>query len=91
MLRQGQDGFTVDFSSLEGKKEVSGDEQLLLKLRAALETPAAPEGAMHTLDLAASQGARLAATLARLETLQPWPQDVLELSHNLRARLSTLT
>ena len=106
MLRQGAEGFEVDFQALEAKKEFSPDENLLLKLRAALEGSAGPapspsqasqsevgpgEGAAtHALDLAAAEARRLGETLERLESLQPWPADVLAMSRNLRGRLATV-
>ncbi len=88
MLRQGPEGFTVDFQPIENKQELSADEQLLLRLRAALEstvTASAPG-----LELGVAEGQRLADTLARLESLQPWPPDVLEMSRKLRERLSAV-
>ncbi len=104
MLRQGAEGFEVDFQALDAKKEFSPDENLLLKLRAALEgsvgsvpSPShltqsevepAEGAATHALELAAGEARRLVETLERLESLQPWPADVLEMSRSLRARLA---
>ena len=104
MLRQGAEGFEVDFQALEAKKELSPDETLLLKLRAALEgsvgcapspSQASPReaepgkgAATHALDLAAAEACRMGETLERLESLQPWPADVLAMSRNLRVRLA---
>lgn len=106
MLQQGEDGFTVDFDSLDGKPTLTDDEQLLLKFRAALEGPAAPvyspgqvnagereldEGSLaYSLELGVAEGRRLVETLERLESLQPWALDVLEMGRNLRARLATV-
>ena len=106
MLRQGAEGFEVDFQALEAKKEFSPDENLLLKLRAALEGSVGPvpspsqasQGAVepgkgpatHALELAAGEARRLVETLERLESLQHWPADVLAMSRNLRARLATV-
>jgi len=45
------------------------------------------EGQPLSLDLVPAEAHRLAQTLARLETLQRWPADVLEMSRALRARL----
>jgi hypothetical protein len=86
MLRQEADGFTVDFATLEGKRALDDDERLLLKIRAVLGSPVA--GAPLALTLETAEGQRLAATLARLEALQPWPADVLGMSRTLRARLA---
>ena len=104
MLRQGAEGFELNFQALDAKKEFSPDEHLLLKLRAALEgsvdpapspSQASPSEvepgerlATHALELAAAEARRLGETLERLESLQPWPPDVLEMSRNLRARLA---
>ena len=85
MLREEADGFTVDFESLDAKSELSADERLLLKFRAALEGNA--EAAIHTLKLDPVEARRLARTLHGLESLRPWPPDVLEMSGKLRARL----
>ncbi len=85
MLRGGPDGFTVDFESLDAKSELSADERSLLKFRAALEGNA--RAAVHTLELDPVEARRLARTLHWLESLQPWPLDVLEMSGKLRARL----
>lgn len=52
MLRQGPDGFTVDFESLAGKPNLTGDESLLLKLRVAMEAPAGPPGSPLILEAA---------------------------------------
>jgi hypothetical protein len=46
------------------------------------------EGQPMSLNLAPAEAHRLAQTLARLETLQRWPADVLEMSRALRARLT---
>ena len=106
MLRQGAEGFEVDFEALDAKKEFSPDENLLLKLRAALEGSADPApsptqaspgeaepgkgAATHALELAAAEARRLVETLERLESLQPWPADVLAMGRNLRACLATV-
>lgn len=88
MLRQGPEGITVDLESLEGKKVLSEDERLLLKLQAVLASPDAQ--AVYGLELSGAESSRLVGTLERLESLQPWPPDVLEMSRNLRARLRTV-
>jgi len=88
MLREGTDGFTVDFEPLVSKTGLNAEEQLLLKFRAALETGAGVTA--YDLELAAAEGLRLAETLKSLEVLQAWSPDVLELSHRLRARLAAL-
>ena len=106
MLRQGPEGCELDFHALDAKKEFSPDENLLLKLRAALEasvdhapssSQASPTDvepgerlATRALELAAAEARRLGETLERLESLQPWPPDVLEMSRNLRARLAAV-
>lgn len=88
MLRQGPEGITVDFDSLEGKSALNDDEQLLLKFQAALSGPAAQDA--YALELTAAESNRLAQTLEHLESLQPWPADVLEISRELRARICTV-
>lgn len=50
--------------------------------------PAPDEGQPLSLDLAPAEAQRLAQTLARLESMQRWPADVLQMSRALRARLT---
>ena len=88
MLRQDGDGFSVDFEVLSKKTKLTADERLLLRMRAAMETPGEP--AALVLELEEKEGPRLAATLAQLEALQQWPADVLEMSRSLRSRLAPL-
>ncbi|HJY88172.1 MAG TPA: hypothetical protein VKE24_15160 [Candidatus Acidoferrales bacterium] len=88
LLRRGADGFTVDFESLEKKQGLNADEQLLLKFRSALEGAAAASS--YDLELLGGEGLRLAGILERVEALQPWSLDVLEMSRQLRARLATV-
>jgi len=87
MLRQGPDGFSVDFRAVEDKpeQELNSDEQLLLKFRDALEAPG--ETNHYGFELEAAEGTRLVETLERLESLHAWPPDVLTMSRNLRTRL----
>ena len=88
MLRQDADGFSVDFEPLAKKKQLTADERLLLRMREAME--GAKEQTALVLQLEEKEGPRLAAALARLETLQRWPADVLEISRSLRDRLAPL-
>jgi hypothetical protein len=88
MLRPDGDGFSVDFEPLLKKKTLTADERLLLRMRQVME--AAGEQSALVLELEAKEGPRLAAALARLEALQRWPADVLEMSRSLRARLTAL-
>jgi hypothetical protein len=88
MLRQEGDGFSVDFEPLSKKEKLTADERLLLRMRAAMEAPGEPSALV--LELEAGEGPRLAATLAKLEALQQWPADVLEMSRSLRSRLAPL-
>jgi len=88
MLRQGPDGFTVDFEPLEKKPGLNPDELLLLRFRAALDTQS--ELNAYGIELAAAEGLRLTETLEHLESLQAWSPDVLELSRQLRARLAAV-
>lgn len=87
-LHQEDDGFSVDFEAIARSKKIGGDERLLMKMRVVLDTPQV-EGAPLVLDLDSREGQRLAETLARLEALQPWPPDVIEMSRALRARLTS--
>jgi hypothetical protein len=86
MLRQEPDGFSVDFEVLTGK-DLTDDDRLLIKLREAID--GAKEGQPLLLDLAPPESLRLVSTLSRLEKVQPWPDDVLAMSRDLRQRLIT--
>jgi hypothetical protein len=84
MLKAEGDGFTVDFTPLQNKSELSSDEQLLVKLRAASESES------PSVNLDALEARRLGASLERLERLQKWPADVIDMSRELRSKLSTV-
>ncbi len=82
MLKSDTDGFTVDFTSLEGKQALSADEQLLIKLRIGTESNS------DSLELADAEAQLLAARLERLEKSGNWPTDVVTMSRSLRSRLT---
>jgi hypothetical protein len=84
MLKSDADGFTVDFTPLEGKQELSSDEHLLVKLRAATENSSEP------VDLADIEAELLATRLQLLEASGKWPEDVLTMSRSLRTRLTEI-
>jgi hypothetical protein len=84
MLKAEGDGFAVDFSPMMGKEELSSDEQLLVKLRTAAE---AENG---SLELTSTEASQLSVSLERLEKLQKWPADVLDMSRGLRSKLSAV-
>ena len=85
MLQQGAEGFSVDFQRLDGKKELSEEEQLLMKLRVAMER--AGEDGQASVKLEDGDGRRLAGALGRIETMGAWAAEVLEMSRGLRTRL----
>lgn len=89
LLRQGADGFTVDFAGLDAKLELSDDEILLMKLRAALDTPV--EKPAYSIPLSATEATRLSEAVTRVETLREWPADLVRMSRALRARLDALS
>lgn len=89
MLESGADGFTVNLAPLEKKTQLSSDEQLLLKLYAALSGESS--GDDYEVGLLADEAQRLAETLARLEQMQDWPPDVLNLCREMRHRLGSPT
>jgi hypothetical protein len=82
MLKSDADGFTVDFTPLEGKKDLSADELLLIKLRLGTEHNT------DSLELTDAEAQLLAARLERLELLGTWPADVMTMSRTLRSRLT---
>ncbi|MBI3405917.1 MAG: hypothetical protein HY046_10725 [Acidobacteria bacterium] len=85
LLRQGEDGFRVDFDRLQRKENPSADERLLLKLHTALDT--GKEESQYQLEMTGAEGRRLAESLEKLERLQNWAPDVTIMSRNLRSRL----
>ena len=84
MLKAEGDGFSVDFTPMIGKEKFSTDEDLLIKLRTAAEAESA------SLELDADEARTLSASLERLEKIQKWPADVLDMSRALRSKLSTI-
>jgi hypothetical protein len=67
-----------------GKEKLSSDEELLIKLRTAAEAESV------SLELDADEALTLSASLERLEKIQKWPADVLDMSRALRSKLSTV-
>ena len=84
MLKSEGDGFSVDFTPMIGKEKLSSDEDLLVKLRTAAEAEST------SLELEADEAQTLSAALERLEKIQKWPADVLDMSRALRSKLSTI-
>jgi hypothetical protein len=82
MLKQDSEGFTVDFTPLEGKKELSPDELLLIKVRVGTE------GDSDSLELTDVEAQLLSSHLERLELSGTWPEDVVTMSRSLRSRLT---
>ncbi len=99
MLRQDADGFTVDFEAIANSQTPSPDDRLLLKIGALMEGPGESPAessedpgagsSMRSLDLDAAEARQIGDALAKLELIQAWPQDVLDLSRALRARLAS--
>lgn len=94
MLRQEADGFSVDFEAIARSKTPAPADRLLVKIGALMRTPAEdsqkdPVGSgSRSLELDPAEARQIAGALARLELLQAWPQDVMEMSRALRARLA---
>jgi hypothetical protein len=99
MLRQEADGFSVDFQAIASSKTPGPADRLLLKIGALMENSAeAPPGhsneapadnGSRSLDLDAAEARQIADALAKLERLQAWPRDVMDLSRALRTRLAS--
>jgi hypothetical protein len=91
MLRQEADGFSVDFEAIARSKTPREADRLLLKIGSVMgaETPYPAENPSSsvTLDLDAAEARQIADALAKLELVQAWPPDVIEMSRALRARL----
>jgi hypothetical protein len=89
MLRQEADGFTVDFEAIARSKEPGKADRLLLKMGAAMQNDRSADSAAKpiSLELDASEARQIAEALEKLETLQAWPKDVMEMSRAMRMRL----
>jgi hypothetical protein len=91
MLRQEADGFSVDFEAIASSKAPGQADRLLLKMGAVMGSstpyPAENPGNSVSLDLDAAEARQIADALAKLELLQAWPEDVMDMSRGLRARL----
>ena len=93
MLKQEADGFSVDFEAIANSKTPAAADRLLLKMGAAMNSETTypspnPENSV-SLQLDPAEARQIADALERLERLQAWPQDVMEMSRALRARLGT--
>ncbi|PYU22535.1 MAG: hypothetical protein DMG32_17895 [Acidobacteria bacterium] len=93
MLRQEADGFSVDFEAIARSKTPGDADRLLLKMGAVMGSstryPAENPDSAVSLDLDATEARKIADALAKLELVQPWPQDVMDMSRALRARLTS--
>ena len=93
MLRQDADGFTVDFEAIAQSKTPAPADRLLLKIGALMRAPAEdsqkdPAGnSSRSLELDPAEARQIADALTKLERLGAWPQDVMDMSRALRARL----
>src|SRR5260370_802812 len=99
MLRQEADGFSVDFEAIASSKTPASADRLLLKIGALMQKPTegvsensnqAPADGSRTLDLDAAEARQIADALAKLERLQAWPEDVMNMNRALRARLASV-
>ena len=93
MLRQEADGFSVDFEAIANSKTPGSADHLLLKMGAVMGSstpyPAENPESSVSLDLDSAEARQIADALAQLELVQAWPQDVMEMSRALRARLTS--
>ena len=91
MLRQEADGFSVDFEAISRSETPGSADRLLLKMGAVMGSstpyPAENPESSVSIDLDAAEARQIADALAQLELVQAWPQDVMEMSRALRARL----
>lgn len=88
MLRQEADGFSVDFEAIARSKALGEADRLLLKMGAAMQNDSAENAAKPiALELDASEARQIAEALEKLERLQAWPKDVMEMSRAMRTRL----
>jgi hypothetical protein len=93
MLRQEADGFSVDFEAIARSETPGSADRLLLKMGAVMgsSTPYPAENPENSvsIDLDAAEARQIADALAQLELVQAWPQDVMDMSRALRARLTS--
>jgi hypothetical protein len=98
MLCQEADGFSVDFEAIASSKTPGPADRLLLKIGALMQKPTegvsenskeAPADGSRALELDAAEAGQIADALAKLERLQAWPEDVMNMSRALRARLAS--
>jgi hypothetical protein len=93
MLHQEADGFSVDFEAIARSETQGSADRLLLKMGAVMGSstpyPAENPDSAVSLDLDAAEARQIADALAQLELLQAWPQDVMDMSRALRARLTS--
>src|SRR5690349_7922534 len=91
MLRQEADGFSVDFEAIARSKSPGKADPLLLKMGSVMGSttayPAENPSSSMRLELDAAESRQIADALGELEALQAWPEDVMEMSRGLRARL----
>ena len=87
LLRPVGDGFDVDVSPLLAQKEITDDEQLVLRLYGVFS--AAADNPKFAFDLSLAESERLAHALSLVEASRQWPADAVALSRTLRRRLSS--
>lgn len=94
MLRQERDGFSIDFEAIAHSKSPGDADRLLLKIGALMENPAddshkdSSGKSLRSLELDPAEVRQMAEALVKLECLQAWPEDVMEMSRALRGRLA---
>jgi len=94
MLRQDAEGFTVDFEAIAQSKTPAPADRLLLKIGELMQKPEpdsqkdAAGNSSRSLELDPAEARQIADALAKLDRLGAWPQDVMEMSRALRARLA---
>ena len=92
-LVRGKLSHPSDFEAIARSKTPGDADRLLLKMGSVMgaETPypAKNPDSSVSLDLDAGEARQIADALAKLETVQAWPEDVMEMSRALRARLAS--
>ena len=74
--------------SPSGESQPGADSSAPGQGSAPAAAPESTNDAPLSIDLSASEGRQIADALSKLELLQAWPHDVLDMSRALRARLS---
>ena len=87
LLKPAEGGFDVDVSPLLAQIDVTDDERLVLRIYGVLSNIG--EQTSVSLELSATEAARLDRALSLVQSAGTWPADALTLTSKLRASLQS--